>query len=72
MTEKLTLNDVLAADSRDPGCEAEPGLIARYVEFELAGEDAAANLPRFAAHLCSCPDRRTDHDGILEAARILP
>lgn len=72
MTEKLTLNDVLAADSRDSGCEAELGLIARYVELELAGEDAAANLPRLAAHLRSCPDCRTDHDGILEAARVLP
>jgi len=72
MTEKLTLNDVLAADSRDPGCEAEFGLIARYVEFELAGEDAAANLPALAAHLRSCPACRTDHDGTLEAARVLP
>jgi hypothetical protein len=69
MAKKLTLEDLLLADPRDPGCQAAFELIARYVELELAGKDAAAAYPGLAAHLRGCAACRLDHDGLLEAAR---
>ena len=69
MAKKLTLEDLLLADPRDPGCQAAFELIARYVELEVAGRDAAAAYPGLAAHLRGCPACRLDHDGLLEAAR---
>jgi hypothetical protein len=69
MTEKLTLNDLLLADPRDPGCQAGLEFVDHYVELELAGENPAALYPGLAAHLRSCPACRLDHDGILQAAR---
>lgn len=72
MTEKLTLEDLLLADPRDPGCQAGFEFIAEYVELELAGEDAAAAYPGVVAHLRCCRACRLDHDGLLEAARAEP
>jgi hypothetical protein len=67
MTHKTTLNDLLAADPTDPGCEHGFEILDQYVELELAGEDAAARFPGLAAHLRSCPDCRVDHEGMLDA-----
>jgi hypothetical protein len=69
MVKKPTLEDMLLADPEDPGCQAGFEFIARYVELELAGKDAAAAYPRLATHLRCCPACRLDHDGLLEAAR---
>jgi hypothetical protein len=72
MTGKLTLDDLLLADARDPGCQAGFEFVDQYVELELAGKNPAALYPGLAAHLRSCPACRLDHDGILEAARTEP
>ena len=69
MAKKLTLEDLLLADPKDPGCQACFEFIAQYVELELAGKDAAAAYPGLAAHLRCCSACRLDHDGLLEAAR---
>ena len=37
----------------------------RYVELELAGEDADATIPGLRAHLQGCPACREDHDSLL-------
>lgn len=36
----------------------------RYVDLELAGEDAAGAVPGMAAHLVGCPACREDHDSL--------
>jgi hypothetical protein len=72
MTGKVTLNDLLLADPRDPGCQGGLEVIDQYVELELLGKDPAESFPGLAAHLRSCPACRLDHDGILEAARAEP
>jgi hypothetical protein len=69
MTDKLTLEDLLVADPRDPGCKAGFEFIDKYVDLELAGKDPAAAYPGVAAHLRCCPACRVDHEGLLEAAR---
>jgi hypothetical protein len=70
--EKLTLEGLLLADPRDPGCEVGFEFVAECVELELAGKDAAAAYPGLAVHLRCCPACRVDRDGLLEAARADP
>lgn len=51
----------------DAGCTAGFELLHRYVEVELAGGDAAAELPGLAVHLHRCPACREDYLGLLES-----
>jgi hypothetical protein len=37
----------------------------RYVELELSGADADAEVPGLRAHLQGCPACREDHDSLL-------
>lgn len=72
MTRKQrTLDQLLAADPRDAGCDAGYPVLDEYVEVELAGGDPALRFPGVAAHLTSCPACRADHDGLLEAVSRL-
>jgi hypothetical protein len=43
------------------GCDACFEELDRYVELELAGEDAAAAVPGLRAHLDGCPACREEH-----------
>ena len=42
-------------------CEESFELLDEYVELELAGEDADAQLPGMRAHLEGCPACAEDH-----------
>lgn len=67
-----SLDKLLAADPRDPGCEAALEVLDLYVEAELAGLDAAPRFPGAAAHLRSCPACRVDYEGLRAAAVAFP
>jgi predicted anti-sigma-YlaC factor YlaD len=69
MTQLRRLNDLLRAKPGDAGCSAGEDILDAYVELELAGHDPARVYPGTAIHLQSCAGCRTDHDGLLEAAR---
>ena len=69
MTDLRDLDRLLRAEDGDAGCAAGTQILDAYVELELAGEDPARVYPGTAIHLQSCPGCRTDHDGLLEAAR---
>jgi hypothetical protein len=60
---------LLRARDGDPGCDVTLDTVVYYVELELAGRDPARLYPATAVHLERCPGCRTDHDGLLEAAR---
>lgn len=67
-----------AADRRDllaallgPGepeltCEECFELLDRYVDLELAGDDADRAVPGMRAHLSGCPACRDDHESLRE------
>jgi len=61
--------DLLPAEDGDAGCDAGTAIMDQYVELELRGEDPARRFPGTAIHLRVCPGCRSDHDGLLEAAR---
>ena len=71
MTDPRDLDELLRAADGDSGCAATATVLGAYVELELAGEDAARVYPGAAVHLRSCSACRSDHDGVLEAARRL-
>jgi len=48
----------------DIGCDACFDELDRYVELELAGQDADAALPGFRAHLDGCPACREEHESL--------
>jgi hypothetical protein len=62
-------DELLRATDGDAGCDAGAEILERYVELELEGKDAAAAFPGTAIHLQSCDACRSDHDGLLVAAR---
>ncbi|MDX6555396.1 MAG: hypothetical protein QOD86_1591 [Miltoncostaeaceae bacterium] len=45
-------------------CEECFAELDRYVDVELAGEDAGAAVPGMAAHLVGCPACREDHESL--------
>ncbi len=45
-------------------CEECFEQLDRYVELELAGSDADAQIPGMAAHLGGCPACREDHESL--------
>ena len=47
-------------------CERCFELLDRYVDLELAGEDADARLPGMRAHLEGCPACHEDHESLRE------
>ncbi len=69
MIDGRHLDELLRASDGDAGCSVGVDIMDAYVELELAGEDPASVYPGTAIHLQSCPGCRTDHDGLLEAAR---
>ncbi len=46
------------------GCEACFAELDRYVELELAGQDANAAVPGLRAHLAGCPACREEYESL--------
>jgi hypothetical protein len=58
------LERLLGPRAEEVSCERCFELLDRYVELELAGEDADARIPGLAAHLEGCPACREDHESL--------
>jgi hypothetical protein len=63
MTAELIAR-LLGPAGPEAGCDECFELLDRYVELELAGEDAARRLPGMRAHLDGCPACREDHESL--------
>jgi hypothetical protein len=66
--EQGNLNQVLGrllgpADT-EVGCDVCFDELDRYVELELAGNDADAAIPGLRAHLDGCPACREEHESL--------
>ena len=66
--EPRDLNDVvgrlLGPAGPEIGCDACFEELDRYVELEVAGEDADAAVPGLRAHLDGCPACREEHQSL--------
>jgi hypothetical protein len=65
---KKTVERLVGPAEPEVGCDACFEELDRYVELELAGEDADAAVPGLRAHLDGCPACREEHDSLLALA----
>ena len=67
MDRRLTqeLGRLLGPAEPEVGCDECFDQLDRFVELELAGVDADAELPGLRAHLAGCPACREEHDSLL-------
>jgi anti-sigma factor RsiW len=56
-----TLGRLLGPAEPEVGCDVCFDELDRYVELELAGQDADAAIPGVRAHLEGCPACREEH-----------
>jgi predicted anti-sigma-YlaC factor YlaD len=61
---KQALGRLLGPGEPEIDCDACFALLDRYVELELAGEDADAAIPGLRAHLKGCPACREEHESL--------
>jgi anti-sigma factor RsiW len=58
------LGRLLGPGRREVGCEECFAELDRYVELELAGDDADAAVPGLSSHLAGCPACREDYESL--------
>lgn len=68
MRDRPLFDELLSVEPEDAGCRETFELLDRYVEAELAGQDAARRFPRVAAHLRGCTACHQDYAGLVTAA----
>jgi hypothetical protein len=61
---KQALGRLLGPGEPDVGCEVCFDELDRYVELEVAGEDADTAIPGLRAHLDGCPACREEHESL--------
>jgi hypothetical protein len=61
---KLPLARLLGPRGPELGCDDCFAELDRYVELELAGKDADAEIPGLRAHLDGCPACREEHESL--------
>jgi hypothetical protein len=65
----MTLDRLLGPEQPEIGCDACFDELDRYVELEVAGKNADAEVPGLRAHLEGCPACREEHDSLLAFVR---
>ena len=63
---RRTIDKLLGPEGQELTCERCFEELDRYVELELAGSDADAQVPGMSAHLEGCPACAEDHRSLLE------
>ena len=58
------LRGLLGPAAPEVGCDTCCDELDRFVELELAGEDADAAIPGLRAHLAGCPACREEHESL--------
>jgi len=68
--EREPIARLLGPAGPEVGCDECFGLLDQYVDLELAGEDADAQLPGVRNHLLGCPACREDHRSLRELVAL--
>ncbi len=61
---KQALGRLLGPAAPELGCDACFEQLDRYVELEVAGQDADTAVPGLRAHLDGCPACREEHESL--------
>ena len=65
---RTILQSLLGPAGPEVDCDTCFAELDRFVELELAGEDADAVIPGLRAHLAGCPACREEHESLLALA----
>jgi len=60
------VDGLLGPEEPELGCDDCFDELDRYVELELAGADAGAEVPGMRAHLAGCPACREEHRSLVD------
>jgi RNA polymerase sigma-70 factor, ECF subfamily len=71
VTSPPWLDDLLAADPGDAGCDLAFHILDRHAEAELDGTDPESRFPGVATHLRRCQACHQDYQGLLAAIQGL-
>ena len=66
---RQALARLLGPAGPEVGCDECFDLIDRYVELQLAGQDADSAIPGLRAHLAGCPACAEEHQSLLPLVR---
>jgi anti-sigma factor RsiW len=66
--DRRLIGRLLGPANAEVSCEICFELLDVYVDMELAGGDAAAEMPAMRAHLEGCPACDEDHESLLALA----
>jgi hypothetical protein len=66
--DRRLVGRLLGPEEAEVSCEMCFELLDVYVDMELAGGDAAAEMPAMHAHLQGCPACDEDHESLLALA----
>ena len=58
------IENLLGPEGPEIGCDECFEQLDRFVELELAGEDAEEAVPGMRAHLVGCPACREEHESL--------
>jgi len=61
---KRSLTRLLGPGEPEVGCDECFDYLDRYVELELAGADADADVPGLGTHLAGCPACREEYESL--------
>jgi hypothetical protein len=61
---KQALMRLLGPSEPEIGCDECFAVLDRYVEIELAGDDANVAVPGMRAHLAGCPACREEYESL--------
>jgi hypothetical protein len=61
----VPLDGLLGPEEPELGCDECFDALDRYVELELAGADAGAEVAGMRSHLAGCPACAEEHDSLL-------
>jgi hypothetical protein len=70
-TLKRIVQNVLATQPDEIGCDECFEQLGRFIEMELAGKNAAEAMPLVQDHLDRCRDCREEFEALLVALRAL-
>ena len=68
-TPDETLARLLGPAAPELGCDECFEALDEYVELELRGDEADAQIPGMRAHLSGCPACHEDHESLLAFSR---
>ena len=64
------LRNIYGTQEEEISCTECFDLISHFVEMEIAGQDAAANLPQVKQHLSQCHACRNEYETLRDLRRL--